>query len=249
MGRILIIARREITSLFVSPIAYVVLCLFMFFMGIVFSLPMLHIFGPGEVIELRTFTDWSRFTLFFVVPLMTMGLFSDEYRSGRIEMLRTSPITEFHLVAGKFIGAMVFYLVLVASTLLFLVILRCFGRPDYGQVFSCYLGMCLMGCMFVAVGLFFSAITREPIIAAMLSVITLGILSVVNYLADVLPQDYSFLKLTIPIRPWIEFLSVRNHIGNFTRGSLELDSVLYFLGIAATFLFWTYLILESKKWR
>jgi ABC-2 type transport system permease protein len=245
MGRVLIIAKRETSSLFISPIAYVVLFLFLLFMGILF---IWRIFTPGEVIELRTLTLFSRFALFFVVPLLTMSMFSDEYRSGRIEMLRTSPLTELDLVLGKFIGAMAFYLVLVASTLLFLIILMCFGRPDYGQILSCYLGMAFMGCMFVAIGLFFSACTAEQIVAAMAGMITLGMLTIVDYFAPSLPREIHLIK-SIPIRPVVEYLTVGGHIGDFARGSVELGNSMYFLGFAALFLFWTYLVLESKKWR
>ncbi len=247
MGRVLIIARREVSSLFVSPIAYVVLFLFMLFMGIIFAW---RIFTPGEVIELRQLTNFSRFALFFVVPLLTMSMFSDEYHSGRIEMLRTSPLTELDLVLGKFIGAMVFYLALIASTLLFLVILASFGRPDFGQVLSCYLGMTVMGCMFVAVGLFFSACTGEQIVAALSGIITLGMLTISDYFAPSLPRELTITsKIVVPIRSVVEYLTVGTHIGDFTRGSVELGNSMYFLGIAALFLFWTYLVLESRKWR
>jgi ABC-2 type transport system permease protein len=247
MGRVLIIAKREISSLFISPIAYVVLFLFLLFMGILFTW---RIFTPGEVIELRRLTDFSRFALFFVVPLLTMSMFSDEYRSGRIEMLRTSPITEFDLLAGKFIGAMAFYLVLVASTLLFLAILMCFGRPDFGQLTSCYLGMALMGCMFVAVGLFFSSCTAEQIVAAMAGIITLGMFTITDLFSPSLPREITLSSsFKIPIRPVVDYLTVGTHIGDFAHGSVGLGNTMYFLGFAALFLFWTYLVLESKKWR
>jgi ABC-2 type transport system permease protein len=249
MNRVLIIANREIKSLFVSPIAYVVLALFLLFMGIVFLLPLARIFVPGGVIELRELTNFTRFALFFILPLLTMSIFSDEYRSGRIEMLRTSPITEFDLLLGKFIGTMVFYLALVGSTLIYLAILTYFGRPDFGQVVSCYLGMALMGCMFVAAGLFFSSLTKEPIVAALLSIITLGLLTIAQYIAPFVPQNWSFLWNKIQIRAAVEYLSVGTHIGDFARGSVELGNVVYFLGFAGLFLFWTYLVLESRKWR
>jgi ABC-2 type transport system permease protein len=249
MSRVLIIAKREVRSLFVSPIAYVVLFLFLAFMGIVFMLPIARIFVPGGVIELRELTNFTRFALFFVMPLLTMSIFSDEYKSGRIEMLRTSPITEFDLVLGKFLGAMVYYLVLVGSTLLYLAILWAFGKPDLGQVLSCYLGMALMGCMFVAVGLFYSACTSDQIVAALSGIITLGILTITQYLAPFLPREWSLGKLTIPIRGAAEYLTVGTHIGDFARGSVELGNVVYFLGFAGLFLFWTYLVLESRKWR
>jgi len=244
MNRVLIIARREISSLFVSPIAYVVLFIFLLFMGVVFTY---FIFSPGQVIELRELADFSRFALFFVVPLLTMSLFADEYRSGRIEMLRTSPITEFDLLLGKFIGAMSFYLVLIGSTLLYLIVLLLFGRPDFWQVASCYLGMGLMGAMFVSVGLFFSACTSEQIVAAMAGIITLGALTIPDLFSQSVTNSFTSWK--IPLRSIIEYLTVGTHMGDFTRGAVELTNIAYFAGFTLLFLFWTYLVLESKKWR
>jgi len=252
MGRILVIARREVSSLFVSPIAYVVLFLFMIFMGILFVVPALRIFQPGEFVDVsfRQFSNFSRFALFFVVPMLTMSIFADEYRSGRIEMLRTSPVTEFQLVMGKFFGVMAFYLSLLASTVLFYIIFLLNGRPDLGQVISTYLGMILMGCMFVACGLFFSSCTREPIVAALSAVITLGVLTITDIFATSLPREWvPFKNFHIPIRPVVEYLTVGSHFGDFTRGSVELGNIMYFAGCAALFLFWTYIVLESKRWR
>jgi len=246
MNRVMVIARREIRSLFVSPIAYVVLFIFLLFMGGMF---VWRIFSPGSFIELRQMTDFSRFALFFVVPLLTMSFFSAEYNSGRIEMLRTSPISEFELLIGKFIGAMAIYLVLVASTLVYLLVLMMFGKPDFGQVISCYLGMGLMGCMFVSVGLFFSSVTSEQIVAAMAGIITLGVFTIADLFAPMIKVSLTFGKLTIPLRSVVDYLTVGAHIGDFTRGSIQLTNVVYFLGFSLLFLFWTYIVLESKRWR
>ena len=168
-----------------SPTSGPLLLLFLLFMGVVFTY---FIFAPGQVIELRELADFSRFALFFVVPLVTMSLFADEYRSGRIEMLRTSPITEFDLLLGKFLGAMTFFLVLIGSTLIYLVVLMFFGKPDFWQVASCYFGMCLMGAMFVSIGLFFSACTAEQIVAAMAGMITLGALTIPDLFSQSLTE-------------------------------------------------------------
>jgi ABC-2 type transport system permease protein len=243
MSQVLTIAKREVLSLFVSLVAYFVLFLFLASMGILF---VWQVFIPGRMVEVRNLIDMSRFILFFIVPLLTMSLFSDEYRSGRVEILRTSPITELQLLLGKFIGAMTFYLFLVASSLIFLVLLMMFGKPDYGQVVSSYVGMFFMGFMFVAVGLFFSACTREQILAALSSIMSLGFLVALSYFASSLPKT---LFWKIPLRPVAEYLAVGTHIADFTRGSIELTNMVYFTGFGLVFLFLTYLVLESKKWR
>ena len=242
MSQVLTIAKREVLSLFVSLVAYFVLFLFLASMAILF---IWQVFLPGRMVEVRVLIDLSRFVLFFIIPLLTMSIFSDEYRSGRVEILRTSPITELQLLIGKFIGAMVFYLFLVASTLIFLILLMLYGKPDFGQVVSSYIGMIFMGFMFVAVGLFFSACTREQILAALSSTMTLGLLVALSYFSSSLPAKLWIL----PLRPVADYLAVGTHIGDFTRGSIELTNIIYFSGFGLLFLFFTYLVLESKKWR
>ena len=246
MSRVLTIAKREVSSLFLSPIAYLVLFLFLVFMGIIFAW---WIFIPGQVTELRNLVDLSRFSLFFIVPLMTMSIFADEYRSGRIEMLRTSPITELDLVLGKFLGAMTFYLFLIASTFIYLALLMIFGRPDFGQVLASYVGMILMGCMFVAVGLFFSACTKEQIVAALAGIITLGAFTIISRFSQSLPGPFKLGSWEINFRSVADYLSVGTHIGDFAKGTIEITNVVYFVGFTLLFLFWTYLLLESRKWR
>jgi len=242
MSQVLTIAKREVFSLFVSLVAYFVLFLFLASIAILFAW---QVFIPGRMVEVRVLMDLSRFILFFIVPLLTMSIFSDEYRSGRVEILRTSPITELQLLAGKFIGAMVFYLFLVASTLIFLGLLLMFGKPDFGQVIASYIGMFFMGFMFVAVGLFFSACTREQILAALSSTMTLGLLVALSYFSGNLPAKV----LGIPVRAVADYLAVGTHMSDFTRGSVELTNIVYFSGFGLLFLFLTYLVLESKKWR
>jgi ABC-2 type transport system permease protein len=248
MGRVFTIARREMSSLFYSPIAYVVLFLFLLFMGIFFAL---WIFLPGQVTELRNLVNLSRFALFFIVPLMTMSIFADEYKSGRIEMLRTSPIREIDLVLGKFLGAMGFYTVLVLTTLIYLLLLVIFGRPDWGQVFASYIGMMLMGCMYVSVGVFFSACTKEQIVAALAGVLTLGAFTLISLplFTDNMPSNFKLFGATVPVRAVAVYLGVGTHIADFSKGVVETSHVAYFVGISAFFLFLTYLLLESRKWR
>ena len=167
-------------------------------------------------------------------------------------MLRTSPLTELDLLMGKFLGMMGFYLVLIASTLIYLAVLMVYGKPDLGQVLASYLGMVLMGCLFVSIGLFYSACTKEQIVKCphAAGMITLGV------------TDHNFLLCSQ--RAARSFTGVHsywacsricsisclwgNHIGDFAKGTVSLANVVYFLGFTGLFLFWTYLVLESRKW-
>jgi len=247
MSRTLTIARREFTSLFYLPVAYLVLFLFLLYMGILFGM---FIFYPGAPSELRGVIDFSRFGLFIIVPLMTMSFFADEYSSGRIEMLRTSPITEFQLVLGKFIGASLFYLVLVASTLIYVGLLAIYGHPDWLQTAASYLGLILMGCMFVSIGLFFSACTQNQFVAATASILTLGVFSIISELSTRLWGEISIFNwFSIPLRAPLYYLGVGPHIADFSKGVVDTSHLAYFLVFTGLFLFLTYLLLESKKWR
>ena len=167
-----------------------------------------------------------------------MSMFADEYKSGRIEMLRTSPITEYDLLAGKFVGAIAYYMVLVASTLVYLTILIALRAEKIGcrgfraGRLRSYLGMVLMGCMFVAVGLFFSACTSEQIVAGLSGMITLGVLTITRPghalsaagLGPSPPADQG---------PRHGGISDGRHAHReLRRGSVELGDVVYFLGFA-----------------
>jgi ABC-2 type transport system permease protein len=246
MGKIAALAQREMAGLFYSLVGYIVIALYLAIMGIFFAY---LVFIPGHPADMRQLFEFSYIAPIFVVPIMTMGVFSEEYNSGRIEMLRTSPITEFDILMGKFVGAMGFYMALVASTLFYLLMLVIFGHPNYGEVQAGYLGLILMGILFVSVGLFFSALTRHQIIAAMCGMI---VLAIVGFFNDIVAQFISGMtsyKPLLYLRDLLQYLSFREHMKGFSQGIVEVNHVFFFLGTAFVFLFATYLVLESRKWR
>jgi len=206
-------------------------------------------FGPGALTEMRWLVVTSRIDLFLVVPLLTMSVFADEYHSGRMEMLRTSPITEMQLLLGKYAGALGFYVILLALTGLYLGLLVIFGRPDWGQTWCCYLGLLLLGMMFVSVGVFYSACTQNQIVAALASVLTLLVFTFADMLSSYLPPAWKVLKLDIPARGSLRYIGVGTHLEDFSKGVFDTGHASFFLLFTALFLFLTYLVLESKKWR
>lgn len=246
MNRVLVIARRELSSLFYSPIAYFVLFLFLIVTGFLFGA---FVFVPGQPAEVRPLIDYSRFGLFFIIPGITMSLLADKYRSGRIEMLRTSPITEADLVLGKFLGATFFFLILVLSTLVYIGLLLAYGRPDWGQTLAAYLGLIFLGMMFVSVGVFFSACTQNQIVAYLATLLTLGFFTFISSLSGLLPASFSLGFANVPLRSALYYVGVGPHIADFAKGVVDSSHVVYFLGFTGLFLFLTYLLLESKKWR
>src|SRR5580700_7081323 len=166
MTRSPIIARRELGSYFYSPIAYVVMTLFLLICGFFFF----RDFQPGQPAGMWTIFNHMIWLLIVAVPVLCMGLLAQEWSTGTIETLMTAPISETDVVLGKFLGALAFFGVLLAPTLLYVVILRVYSDVDLGPIFSGYLGIVLVGAMFISVGLFCSSLTRSQVVAAMSAV-------------------------------------------------------------------------------
>lgn len=232
------LVQRELAAYFYSPIAYAVLTIFLLITGIFF---VSTTFTPGAESSLRRLVEIMPVILVVVLPIITMRLLSDEFRSGTIETLMTAPVAETDVIFGKFFGAIVFYAVMLASTLLFAVIVASFGRLDWGLLFSAYVGMLLLGALYIAVGLFFSACTANQIIAAVCSVI---VLMVFTFLADYLAsQQAGVLGICL------HHLSIQEHYRDFTRGLLDTNHLIFFLTSTGLFLFLGVKVLETRRWR
>src|SRR3954469_12831916 len=147
MSRATVIARRELSSYFYSPIAYVAMFLFLIVAGYLFS----QDFQPGQPAGMRSIFERMVWLFIAILPVLCMGLLAQEWATGTIETMMTAPVEEHEVVLGKFFGSFVFFLVLLAPTLLFLVMLRIFARPDYGPIFSGYLGLILVGALFISI--------------------------------------------------------------------------------------------------
>ncbi|HEY3241960.1 MAG TPA: ABC transporter permease subunit [Phycisphaerae bacterium] len=238
------LARRELSVYFLSPIAYVVMAVFLLVAGIFWVFfGGREGFAPGAEASLRGLfgNGLMLIVLVVLIPLVTMRLLSEEFRSGTIEKLMTAPVTESDVVLGKFAAAMVFYLALLASTLLYVVLIRIYGQPDWGLMLSIYLGLILIGALYAAVGVFFSALTRNQVIAG-LGAFTL--LAVFTFLAQYMGQSMTgFWRLMF------QQFSIYDHLQTFFRGLVELNHVIFFLSTTAVFLFLTVKVLESRRWR
>ncbi len=248
MSQLLTIARRELGALFYSPVGYIVLTLYLLFVGLLFSLMVMR---PGRIADPGPMFLWNHLILIFLVPFMTMAIFSEEYRSGRIETLRTSPVSEAAIVLGKFLGAMGFYVGVIGSSVVFVILLSFFGRPDYMPVLTSYLGLLLMGGLMVSIGLFFSACTQHQVLAAMSScvvLVTLGILFqfIPAFLSPFIRHSSSWL---LSVKHAMSYLAIEPHMAGFSRGIIDSQNIVFFLSGTLLFLFLTYVVLETRKWR
>lgn len=239
MRNVSTLAQRELGAYFLSPIAYAVNAIFLFTAGLAFAL---GTFQPGGEASLRSLCEgWLMLILVFVLPMLTMRLISEELRNGTIETLMTAPVTEVDIVVGKFLGALLFYLILLATLLIYPIILRIYGPVDWQLLICNYLGLILLGALYIAVGLFFSACTKHQVVAVLL---TCALLALMTFAFGGLAQTVEGWPRTI-----LQHLSVRSHFADFVRGMVDVNHVVFFLTTTALFLFLSVKILEFRRWR
>jgi gliding motility-associated transport system permease protein len=239
MTHVLTIAKRELTSLFFSPVAYVVLGVFGFGTALVFSTQ----FIPGSPAEMRGVLGAVALIMIFLVPAISMRLISEEYRSGTIETLMTLPISDTQVVLGKWLGAMGFLVTLMAPLLILIAVLSFNANPDFGPILAGLLGLLMVGGLYLAIGTFASATTQNQIIAFLVTVfIILGLIWLCPYLAQ---------------RKWMYgwaqqgllYMNIYEQYGDFAKGVIDLGRVVFFVSGIGLFLFFATLTLQSKRWR
>ncbi len=238
MTRATTIARRELTSYFFSPIAYVAMALFVLASGIFFW----DDFQPGQPVEMRHVFDWMVWILVFITPVLGMGLLSQEWTTGTIETLMTAPVNDAEVVVGKWLGAFGFLSVLIAPTVLFVGMLRVYGRPDLGPIVSGYLGIVLVGMLFTAITLFCSSLTRSQVVAAALS-------AAILFLVTIVPYEVAGRATLGPFWRGVTEQAVFRRYADFSRGIIDRGSVVFFLVTTAVFLFLTTKVMESRRWK
>ncbi len=226
------------SSYFYSPIAYVAMFLFLVVAGYTFR----EDFQPGQPVAMRAIFERMVWLLVFVLPVLCMGLLAQEWASGTIETMMTAPVNETELVLGKFLGSFGFFLVLLSPTLLYLAMLAMYGRPDYGPIFSGYLGLILVGALFVAIGLFCSSLTRSQVVAAVSAAAILFLVTIVPWYASGEATLAGFWRK-------IADQGVMSRYTDFSKGVIDTGNLVYFLAATGVFLFLTVKVMESRRWK
>ena len=240
MSKVLLLTRRELSAYFVSPIAYVAMVFFLLLSGILFGSPWFGAFRPGQPAQLQSVFYLVSFVLLLVIPALTMRSLAEERGSGTIESLLTAPVTDVQVVLAKFLGCWIFYLAILAPTLLYVVALAAFSSPDYGSILAGYLGLVLLGMMYVAIGILASSLTRAQVIAFVVAFFPLLFLHLLGLFAGSMPS------------PWRSIVRVAGtiaHCEDFNRGIVAVTHIVYFLAITVYALFLTVKVLESRRWR
>jgi ABC-2 type transport system permease protein len=246
MRKLFALIQRELLAYFSSPLAYVVLTAFLFINGYVFYLivaflndPRTQAMAPLKLIFGGTIFFWLY--LLFVVPVITMRLLAEERRSGTLEVLLTSPVSAGQVVAGKFIAAFVFYLFLWLPTWVYVWILRSHAAIDFGPVWAGYLGIALLGLLFLSVGLLTSALVRNQIIAAILAFAVLVIVFSIGLVEN--------LATGQALKGALGYMNLWNHMDDFAKGIVDTRHIVYNLSLAGLFLFLATKALEASKGR
>jgi len=237
LGTTMAIARREFRAYFDSPIAYLALTVFWVVTGVLFFLAS-DFFGAGEA-TLRPLFEWIPMILVFLVPALSMRLFSEEKRMGTFELLVTYPLTDAEVVLGKFLGSMGFLKVALGLTLVYPLLLEVLGSPDWGPIIGGYVGLLLVGAAYLSIGLMASAWTRNQIVAFIIALVFSSFFYFIDrVLGTVWEGTQSFFN----------FLSFNFHFQNIARGVLDTRDLLFFVSVSVAALLVASYTLKRRNW-
>ena len=228
------IFKKEFRTYFVSPIAYIVISIFLLVTGWFFFTT----FFLYNQTNLRNFFSLLPIIFSFVVPAVTMRLFSEELNVGSYEILLTMPVTFLDVVVGKFLSAVAFIAVMIAPTLSYPITVSFLGELDWGPVAGGYLGAVLLGASFSAIGLFASSLTRNQIIAFIIGMAICFSLVLVDKMLFFLPQTLLGI---------LSYLGADAHFQNISKGIIDSRDALYFLSVCFVGLYGAHLVMQEKN--
>ena len=241
MQNILVIAKREINSYFASPIAYVAVAVYLVLAGFIFVFNVNAMATYGAPVSMQGQFGTMVFLWLIFAPPLTMRLLAEEQRMGTLELLLTSPVRDWEVVLGKFLGSLAIMALTIILTFAYGLILRVNGNADVGPMAAGYLGLFLTGASLMSIGVMASAMTQNQVIAALLSFVTtliLWIISATGQLMSNLTASQIFTQL--------DFFE---HTNNFWRGIVDTNDMVYFVSLIALALFIATRVLETRRWR
>ena len=242
MTDVKIIFKREFESYFYSPIAYVFSIIFILLNA---GLYMFHFFFFGNA-DMRAFFSTLPLVLGMIfIPAISMRLWSEEKKLGTQELLLTLPMKTEHIVLGKYLASLAFYLIALAGTLTIPLMLLFMGRPDMGPILGGYFGAVLLGGFFLAVGIFISAFFSDQIVSLIITSLSCGALVLVGWQYVPMVIDGSIPGLGSFL---YNYVGVTRHFNDIERGVIDIRSILYFISFTALFLYLNAKVLERRKY-
>jgi len=233
-GNISQIFKKEFKAYFISPIAYIVIAIFLVVTGWFFF----STFFLYNQAELRSFFSLLPVIFSFIIPAVTMRLFSEELNTGSYEILLTLPVTVRDIILGKFLAALAFIAIMMVPTLSYALSVTFLGDLDWGPVVGGYLGSILLGGMFVSIGLFTSGMTKNQIIALITALIICFALTLIDSLLFFLPES---------LLDFFQQIGAGYHFRNIAKGIVDSRDIIYFLSFIFVALYAAYLVMQEKK--
>jgi ABC-2 type transport system permease protein len=256
MGNIIAIAQKELKSYFSSPIAYIVLGLWallygwffinilMYFVRQSMQMSQFGMSGPQAMNVnqqlIRPLLQNVTILNLFLLPMVTMRTYAEEKRSGTIELLLTSPVTDFQIIMGKFFGALALYVIMLAVTLIHIGVLFVYGHPEWKPIVSAYVGLLLLGGCFLSLGLFISSMTKNQIVAGMVTFAIFLMFWVITWIGSF--SGPTIDKLT-------QYLSIIDHLDDFNKGVFDTSHLIYYISFITFGLFLTAKSVDTERWR
>jgi ABC-2 type transport system permease protein len=250
MRKFFTLLSREIRSYFYAPIAYIVLFFFLIVSGVdfYFQISFMNQRAIPYSVQEAFFNSvffWFAFVLIF--PLITMRLFAEEFKLGTIEPLMTAPVRDWQVVLAKYFGALIFYIILWIPTALYFVIFQAIthqpAASSTGAYFGGYLMLLLLGMFYLSIGCFASVLTRNQIVAAIISFATITLLFFLGLVSFIL------LDVSSETRQLLGYFSAIEQMGTLSRGEIDTRPMVLYLSMTIVMLTFTYQAFQTRKWR
>lgn len=232
-----IIALKELRTYFTSWMAYALIAVYLFIAGFIYWVLVGQV---SQALPLSPFFTELAIILMFIVPLLTMRLLSEEKSMGTVELLLTSPVTDWQVVLGKFFGVFGVHTILVLLTAHFPIMLFKWGSVDKGIIWSSYLSLWLTGGIFLSIGLWASSLTDSQVVSGFISFGVLLGLWLINFFAFSAQNAFG---------EFCRHVSVLSHLGDMTSGVVDTKDLVYCVSVIGFFLYWAKQVLESRKWK
>jgi len=229
------IFKKELRSFFNSPVAYIVIVVFLVILGWFFTSSLFLV----NVATMRTVFEMTPFLLLFFAPAITMRLISEEKKSGTLELLLTKPVKEYEIVIGKFLAAWTLYFFALLPTLSYYITVSFLGSLDSGPVIGGYLGLLFVGAVFLGISVFGSSITENQVVAFIVSFLIVFILFMLDKILLYVPNT---------IASTLEYLSIDYHFSNIARGVIDTRDVIYYLSAVGFTLLLATAALQKRRW-
>ncbi|MCC7539513.1 MAG: ABC transporter permease subunit [Deltaproteobacteria bacterium] len=239
----LTIAKRELRSYFNSPVAYIIVCLFLLILGVFFW----QTFFLAGRATCRDLFRWVARLLVVAGPAISMRLVAEEKRTGTFEVLVTMPVRDRDVILGKYAAAVGLLVVMLVMTFGYPISVAQLGKLDWGPVYAGYLGLLLLGASYIAIGIWASSITDNQLIALVLSLVIGGFLYFVDWFLPLIQGFFpDWLQWMVDV---IEWVSLDYHFQSIMRGVIDTRDLVYFTSIILVFLMLAFRSIESRKWK